>query len=572
MNNKIEKMNSLKDIINIKCDIYKDKIAFLDKEGTKEYKSITYKKVKEDVNALGTMMIKKLGLKDEKIAVIGENSYKWYATYMAVVCGVGVIVPLDKELPSTEILNLIKRSGAKAICYSTRRKDKIEEIMKDLPYDMTYIEMGKEKSDKKVYSFDELIEKGKSIIAKGDNFYEKIEIDEEKFSVLLFTSGTTDKAKGVMLNHKNLTSNIYSCNIIVPTFYKYTSLSILPLHHTYEFTLDYLFMTSVGATVGICEGLKYVTKNMQEVKPDFILAVPALIEKMYQKIEKKIKETGKENLIKALANIALGFNKLGLDFRRNLFKKVHQTLGGNLKYIFCGAAPLEPELITKMESLGFNFLQGYGLTETSPLSAGTTMKFDAHGTVGKAVEGTEIRIDLSENEDENSNVGEIIIKGPNVMMGYYKDEEETKKALRKGWFYTGDMGYFDLRGNLVITGRSKNVIVTQNGKKIFPEEIETLINKIDFVNESMVYGKKEKNNELIVTARVTLNEEYIEEKYKNSIRPSDEEIYNLIWNQIKKINRSLVQYKAVKNLEIKNEDFIKTTTMKIKRFEELKEK
>lgn len=571
MDSKIKKMDSLKDIINIKCDMFKDKVAFLDKEGTKEFKKITYSKVKEDVNALGTMMIKKLGLKDQKIAVIGENSYKWYATYMAVVCGVGVIVPLDKELPSNEILNLIQRSGAKAICYSSRRKEKIEEIMDKLPFDMTYIEMGKEKSDKKVYAFDELVEKGKAIIEKGDNFYEKIEIDEEKFSVLLFTSGTTDKAKGVMLNHRNLTSNIYSCNMIVPNFYKYTSLSILPLHHTYEFTLDYLFMTSVGATVGICEGLKYVTKNLQEIKPDFILAVPALIERMYQRIDKKIRDTGKDKLIKALGSVALGFNKIGIDFRRSLFKKVHQSLGGNLKYIFCGAAPLDPELITKMESLGFNFLQGYGLTETSPLSAGTSMKFDADGTVGKAVEGTEIRIDLSGNEDENSNVGEIIVKGPNVMMGYYENEAETKKALRKGWFYTGDIGYFDLRGNLVITGRSKNVIVTQNGKKIFPEEIETMINKIDLVNESMVYGKKEDKEELVVTARVTLNEEYIKEKYKDA-RPTDEEIYDLIWNEIKKINRNLVQYKAVKKLEIKNEDFVKTTTMKIKRFEEVKKK
>lgn len=570
MSNNIKKMDSLKDIINIKCDLFSDKVAFLDKEETKEYKKITYKKVKEDVNALGTAMIKKLNLSDQKVAVIGENSYKWYATYMAVVCGVGVIVPLDKELPASEILNLLKRSKAKAIVFSSRRSELICSIMKDLPSDMVYIEMGKDKSDDKVYAFDELIKEGKKI-SKKDNFYENIKIDTEKFSILLFTSGTTAKSKGVMLNHRNVTSNIYSSNLIVPNFSNYTSLSILPMHHTYEFTLDYLLMTSMGATVGICEGLKYITKNLQEVKPDFILAVPALIEKVYQKIEKGIKETGKEKLIKSLGTIALGLNKIGIDFRRVLFKKVHQNLGGNLKYIFCGAAPLDPDLIYKMESLGFNFLQGYGLTETSPLSAGTTMKFDAHGTVGKAVEGTEIRIDLSGNEDENSNVGEIIVKGPNVMMGYFEDEEETKKALRKGWFYTGDIGYFDLRGNLVITGRSKNVIVTQNGKKIFPEELENLVNKIPLVQESMVYGKKENKEELLVTARVTLNEEYIKDTFKEN-RPTDEQIYEMIWSDIKKINRNLSQYKVIKALEIKSEDFVKTTTMKIKRFEEIKKK
>ena len=569
MDSKVKKMESLKDIINIKCDLYKEKVAFIDKEGTKEFKKITYAKVKEDVNALGTVLIKKLNLKDEKIAVIGENSYKWYATYMAVACGAGVIVPLDKELPENEILNLLERSKAKAIVFSSRRKETIEKIMDKLPNDMVYIEMGKEKSDKKILAFDELVEKGRSMIAKGDNFYERIEIDPEKFTVLLFTSGTTAKSKGVMLSHKNLTANIFSCYNIVPTFGNYTSLSILPLHHTYEFTLDYLFMTSVGGTVGICEGLKYVTKNMQEIKPDFILAVPALIERMYKVIEKKIKETGKEKLIKALGSVALGVSKVGLDFRKVIFKKVHESLGGKLKYIFCGAAPLDPELIVKMQSLGFNFLQGYGLTETAPLIAGTTLKFDADGTVGKAVVGDEIRIDLSENEDENSNIGEIIVKGDNVMIGYYEDEKETKKALRKGWFYTGDLGYFDLRGNLVITGRSKNVIVTGNGKKIFPEELETMINKDPLVEESMVYGKKDEKGDTVVTARVKLNEDYIKEKYKEN-RPSDEELRLAVWENIKKINRGLVGYKVIKELEIKNDEFVKTTTMKIKRYEEVK--
>ncbi len=568
----VKLMNSLKDIINIKCDEFKDKAAFIEKNPeTREFFKVSYSKVKDDVNALGTYMIKKLNLKDQKIAVIGESSYRWYETYMAVVCGVGVIVPLDKELPDNEILNLIKRSDAKCIVYSSRKKEIIDNIKKELPEDFLYIDMNKEKSDKDSYSYDDIVKKGKNIINKGDNFYSEIEIDREKMCSLLFTSGTTSEPKGVMLSHKNLVTNIYACYNVVPTFGNYTCLSILPLHHTYEFTLGYLFMTSVGGTIGVCEGIKYITKDIKEIKPDFILAVPALIEKISEKIDKRIKETKKELLIRTIGKVANGLSKIGIDFRKKIFAKIHETFGGNLKYIFCGAAPLDKELINKMEGYGFRFLQGYGLTECSPLLAGTSLEGGASGTVGKAVYGVEVRIDLSENVDENSNIGEIIAKGDSIMLGYYKDEAATKKAIRNGWFYTGDVGYFDLRGNLVVTGRCKNIIVTSNGKKIFPEEIENLINKIPLVKESMVYPEEYegKKLEVIVSARVTLDEDYIKETYGNN-RPTDLQIYDMIWKEIKNINKTLVSYKAVKRLEIKDEDFIKTTTMKIKRFEEMK--
>ena len=475
----IKVMNSLKDIINIKCDEYKNKVAFMQKdEKTREFFKISYAKLKEDINGLGTYMLKKLNLKDEKIAVIGESSYKWYETYMAASCGVGVIVPLDKELPEKEILNLMKRSEAKCLVYSTRVKEKVEKIKKDLADDICYIEMSKEKSDDDALSYDEIVKKGKALVEKGEKIFIDAPIDREKMCTLLFTSGTTAEPKGVMLSHKNLVTNVYACYKIVPEFYKYTSLSILPLHHTYEFTLDYLFMTSVGATVAICEGIKYVSKDIKEIKPDFILAVPALIEKISQKIDKSIKEGKKEFLVKTVGKVANGLSKVGIDIRRKVFKQIHESLGGNLKYIFCGAAPLDKDLVDKMESYGFRFLQGYGLTETSPLISGTTLEGGASGTVGKAVYGVEVRIDLTKNTDENSNVGEIIVKGDSVMLGYYKNEKATKEAIIDGWFYTGDIGYFDLRGNLVVTGRRKNIIVTSNGKKIFPEEIEPKIAEV----------------------------------------------------------------------------------------------
>lgn len=568
----LKELNSLKDIVNKRFDLFLDKVAFIEKEpNRKEFTNITYKEVRDKINGLGTYLLNDLNLKDEKIAVIGENSSRWYISYMAIVCGVGIVVPIDKGLPENEIVNLINRSGAKAIIYSSRRSGEITNVRKDLSNDIIYIDMNKKESNNEALSFDRIVEKGLDEINTGDESYINVPIDNEAFSILLFTSGTSDKSKGVMLSHKNLCSNVYSCSCVVPQFGDYTCMSVLPLHHTYEFTLDYLFMTAAGGTIGICQGLKYFSKDIKIIKPDFILAVPAFIERINKVIEKGIKDSGKENVIKTIKKFANGMSKFGIDFRRKVFNKIHENFGGNLKYLFCGAAPLDLELITKMEGYGFKFLQGYGLTETSPLVAGTSLKCDASGTVGKAVEGVDIRIDLSGNEDENSNIGQIIVKGDNVMLGYYDDENETKKSLKNGWFYTGDLGYFDLRGNLVITGREKNVIVTSNGKNIFPEELENLINKIPFVSESMIYGKKKsgKSKDVIVAARVTLDKEELEERYGENI-PSDESIYKMIADDIKKVNRMMSSYKAIKELEIKKDDFIKTTTMKVKRKEELK--
>ena len=569
----LKNLQSLKDIINIRYDLVLDKTAFIEKEAGKEkFENITYREVKNKINGLGTYMLNKLNINGEKIAVIGENSHKWYVTYMAVACGVGIIVPLDKGLPENEILSLIERSDVRAIVYSHRRSEMIQNIREDLPEDMIYIDMQKEKSDKEALSMDEIIAEGIKMIENGDRSFIDAKIDNNAFSVLLYTSGTSDKSKGVMLSHKNLCANIYSCSCVVPTFGKYTCFSILPMHHTYEFTLDYLFMTAAGGTIGICQGLKYFSKDIKIIKPDFVLCVPAFIERISKTIEKNIKETGKAKMIKVVQKVANGFNKMGIDFRRSVFKKVQEWFGGNLKYLFCGAAPLDPELIDIMESYGFNFLQGYGLTETSPLVSGTTLKFDANGTVGKAVEGVEIRIDLSKNEDENSNIGEIIVKGDNVMLGYYNDPKATKEVLKDGWFYTGDLGYFNVAGNLVVTGRKKNVIVTANGKNIYPEEIENLINKLPFVAETMVYGKNKdkKSKDVIVAARITLDREAIEQKYGENNIPSDYEIYDIVLEEIKRINRMLSTYKNVKELEIKKDEFVKTTTMKVKRKEEIK--
>ena len=568
----INYVDSLKDIINVRCDMFKDKTAFIEKlEGKENFEKIKYSKVKEDINGLGTIMINKLNLKGKRVAVIGENSYRWYATYMAVACGVGTIVPLDKELPANEIQNLLERSKASAIVYSSRKKDVIEEVKDKLPKDMIYIEMNKEKSDKEVYALDELIEEGKREVASGETSYIDIKIDRDEFNILLFTSGTTGKAKGVMLCHKNICTNIVAAAKIVPKMGEYTSLSVLPMHHTYEFSLDYCFGTYMGATLGICQGLKYVAKDLKEIKPHIFVVVPALVENLSKKIDKSIEKTGKEKLIRTAGKLAKGVSKVGIDLRKKIFKQIHETVGGNLEIIICGAAPIDKEIIEKMETYGFKFLQGFGTTETSPLIAANTVFDNEYGTCGKAIYGTAVRIDLSKNEDKNSNIGEVIVKGDHVMLGYYEMEKETAETIKDGWLYTGDLGYFTKKGNLVLTGRSKNVIVTSNGKNIYPEEIETELNKIPYINESMVYGKKDskKKEELIVTARITLDEEYIKEKYGEN-RPTDEEIEKEIWKYIKELNKNMVSYKAIKKLEVKKDEFTKTTTMKIKRFEEVK--
>lgn len=565
---KIKELKTLKDIITNRCDVYSDRIAFLEKDKiTRKFKEITYAKLKEDVIALGTVFLKDLDLANKKVAVIGENSYKWYVTYMATICGVGIIVPLDKELPVNEVENLMKRSDADCIVYSSRQKEKIESLKSKLNKNVRFIEMDKGQSDNISYSYDQLLKQGYKYIAKKDSTYLDRDIDQDKFSALIFTSGTTSAPKGVMLCHRNFVSNIKACELGMPPVKDLRYFSILPMHHTYEFMINYLNTIAKGCSVVICEGLKYFIKDMEATKPHVIVVVPLIVEKVSRQIDKEIEKRGKQNQIQTISKIFNGLSKIGLDFRRSIFKNIIDEFGGRLKYIFCGGAPLSVDLIKRMQSCGFVFVQGYGLTETAPLTATGTPKDQATGTVGKPIPGIEVRIDLEEGQTE----GEIIIKGPNVMLGYFKDEEETNKVLRKGWLYTGDIGHFDSKGNLVISGRSKNVIVTQNGKKIFPEELEFLINQTPLVSESLVYGKKDRKNknELILTARVTLDEDYIQDTY-GAQRPSDEELYNMIWQDIKDVNHSLVSYKSIKILEIKKQDFVKTTTLKIKRDDELK--
>lgn len=557
---KIGDLKTLKDIIVKKCDEYASNVAFLEKNKvTKKFEEITYAKLKEDTMALATTLVTKYKLRDRFVAVIGENSYKWYMSYLAVTTGVGVVVPLDKELPANEIENLLNRSKAGCIIYSSKKEDVIFEIKKKVSKDIIYINMDKEKSDDASLSLLEVIEEGKKYIAEGDTSYVDYEYSENDFKILLFTSGTTAASKGVMLCHRNVIANLEGAPNMLKIDSKDRFFSVLPVHHIYESIVGTMYPLVNGASVAICTGLRYVSQELQETSPTIIVGVPLLLEHMYNKIAKTIKAQGKEELVKKMTKLTDSLGKVGYKLKEVIFKQVHQALGGRLRTVLVSAAPVPKELVVNFEAFGFNVLQGYGLSETAPVVAGTPEKNRVSGTVGFA-SNCEIKLD---NTDEKG-VGEILVHGPNVMLGYFEDEEATRDAIVDGWFHTGDLGRFDEKGNLVITGRCKSVIVTPNGKNIFPEEIENEINKFPEIKECLVFGEETKDD-TVISAVVTLDEEYLKETYGKNV-PDLGKIKEIVWEKVKELNKKMVSYKAVKNLKIRTTDFAKTTTMKIKRF------
>ncbi len=543
---------------------YKDNVLITQKFDHKgKYEDITYGKFREDVIGLGTGLIEYLGLRDKRIVIISETTYHWYVSYMAVLCGVGIAVPMDKELPENEFVNLVKRSKASAVIYSSRKKELIEktrEELKDVDY---FIEMYSDKElDGKDVGFNTILQIGDKLYKNGNNCLLDTKIDKDEFKVLIFTSGTTSASKGVMVCNRNLTENVYACGCYVYLTEKDRLFSVLPLHHTYESTIGFLYPFSVGASVAVCEGLKYIVKNLGETQPTALLAVPLLIENLYKKINQNIKKSGKETLVNSMIHLTNALKLVGIDIKRKVFDEILQNLGGKIRIIVSAAAPIDRKIGKWIEDIGIEFLQGYGLTETAPIAALTPEADPRVGSVGKAVTCAELKI---KDPDENGE-GEVLIKSTTLMLGYYEMEEETKKVIQDGWFNSGDVGYLDKDGFLYITGRSKNVIVTANGKNIYPEELELLLSKIPYISECMVYGKGEKDN-LTVAVKVIPNYEYIKENAKGVT--TDEEIYNLIWEEIKKLNKGLTSYKAIKELEIKKDEFEKTTTMKIKRYAEL---
>ena len=555
-----EKINNIKQLLNRIEERFGDEIAFkykINKEGALGKR--TYKEYISEVRALGTALVS-IGLKDKRIAVISENRYEWTLGYLATVTGVGTVVPLDRALPMNEIINCLERSNAEAIIFSEKYLDLMKEIKeKNTTSVKFFISMEQENTDDNLYSLKELIKIGKDLIKNGARTYLDAEINEEEMAVMLFTSGTTSASKIVKLSHKNICSNISDIGTVLYIDKNDTILSFLPLHHTFENTAGFLYVISVGATIAYCEGIRHIADNIKEYEVSIMISVPALFENMYKTIIKKIEKQGKLPKFEKGVKLSNFLRKIGIDKRRVIFKDIHNNLGGKVRLFVAGAAAFDPKLAKGISDLGIEVYQGYGLTETSPVIAVEHRKCNKSGSVGKLLPSLQGKIvDKSEN-----GIGEIVVKGPSVMLGYYENEEATNETIKAGWLHTGDLGYFDKDGYLFITGRKKNVIVLKNGKNIYPEEIEDLINKIDGVKECFVFGKDEEDD-LKVTAKIVYNKDFFEGM-------NEEEIKEKIWKSVKEnVNALMPKYKYVKEIIVTDEELIKTTTLKVKRFEEMK--
>ncbi len=558
----VRPITNLKEMLDSSVELYGDKAAFLSKpKGQADYAAITYKQYKGDVEAFGTALIS-LGLKGGKIALIGENRYEWSISYLAIVNGTAVIVPLDKELPPNEIELLLERSDSDAIIYSGNVKDKIELLAgknKSLRY---FISMDAEKDEGNILSFNLLLQKGHSLLKDGNREFIDAEVNAEVMNMLLFTSGTTDTAKAVMLSHKNISENLMNMCSMLYIDEKDIFLSILPIHHTYECTCGFLCQLYRGCTIAYCEGLRHIVKNLKESKATMMLGVPLVFESMYRQImNQAIKSKGKGK-IKFAIGLSNALRKVGLDIRSKLFKQVHEALGGNMRMFISGAAGIDPQIAKGFRELGISLVQGYGLTECAPIVALNRNNYYKDEAAGLPLPNLKVEID---NPDEDG-IGEIKCKGTSIMMGYYGNQEATAEVIKDGWFYTGDSGFIDADGFVHITGRKKNVIITGNGKNVFPEEIETLLNRSPYIKESLVFGKGLSDGDTVICAKIVPDKEKIEEDIKNNSAPGST-VQTIIEAEVKNINKSMVTYKYIKEFTLQDEEFVKTTTKKIKRHE-----
>lgn len=558
---------NLKEVLANAFENYPENIAFKIKNHNAEnitYREIKYKEFKKEINSLGTALID-MGMKNKRIAVIGKNRYEWILSYVAVVNGTGIVVPLDKGLPDEEIRSSLERSKTDCVIFA---KDYIDCMKKIKEENTTQIEKficmdelsEAEKKEGFIYLGD-LLENGKKLLEAGNKEFVNAEIDNNKMSVILFTSGTTSKSKAVALSHRNIASNIEAMNKVEGIRSTDVNMAFLPLHHTFGCTGILLFLNH-GCTNVFCDGIRHIQSNLKEYKVSVFVCVPLLIEAMYKKIEKEIEKQGKTKLIKVATGVSNSLLKVGIDVRRKLFKDIINNLGGNLRLIISGASALDKKVAKAFNDFGILTIQGYGLTETSPVLAAENENCIKYGSIGLSMPGVTLKID---NPNEQG-IGELIAKGPNVMLGYYENQEATDEVIKDGWFHTGDLARQDKDGYFFITGRMKNVIVLKNGKNIYPEELETLIGKLPYVEESMVFGYP-KDDDLVVSVKIVYNKDYVKQNFGDI---SEEELYNKIWTDVKQINQELTNYKHIKKLIISDEPMIKTTTAKIKRFEEIK--
>ena len=559
------KFTDLKDMLNQTGEVYGDRPAYIFKTEEKgKFRTITHKEFRENINALGTTLIQ-MGLKDKRIALISENRYEWELSYLAVASGVGVIVPLDKALPDNELESLILRSQVEAIIYSSKYDVIMNTLREKKNTNLKYfISMDLEENTQGIYAEKALVEKGKKLLTDGNKTYIDAKIDSEKMGIMLFTSGTTAMSKAVMLSHKNLVTNVMDIIQRFDLTDEDRFLSFLPLHHVFECTVGFLYPISIGGSIAFCEGVKHMAENIKEFEITAMISVPAVFDIIYRKVMKTIEKKGKLANLEKVKKVSQFLLKMKIDLRKQLFKEVHESLGPKLKLVVTGGAALDPETEKGFNDLGFDVEQGYGLTETAPVIAAETPKCRRLGSIGKKFPSVEVKID----DPDEEGIGELMAKGPSIMLGYYENEEATKSALESdGWFHTGDLARIDKDGFIYISGRKKSVIVLNNGKNVFPEEIETLLNKVEGIKETFVFEKKEDDGDVKVCVEIVYDKELIKELYNIE---GEENIKEFLWDKVKEVNKLMPKYKYVREMVITEEPLIKTTTLKIKRHEELK--
>lgn len=543
----------LKDMLYKMTKKNEKKVAFRVRENDK-IQVKTFSDFKSDVEKMGTKLLD-IGLQNKRIAIIGKNSYEWATSYLAATI-IAVVVPIDKECKKEAIIEFLNKGEVDCVIADTKYLDIINKSKDEVEKkNIILIDIN---NKNKYLNYINFIKEGDKLIAEGDKRFEEIKINPNEMKILLFTSGTTGNSKAVMLSHENICSNIISIASIVKVDNSTSVLSILPLHHTYECTIGFLLVLYGGGNIAFCDGLKYISKNILEYKPTFILCVPLLLENVYKKILKSLKESLPSKYIKKGENL---IDNIPFFLKPIVKRKIKKSLGGKIKTFIVGAAKINANIVTDYFKLGIKVLQGYGLTECSPLVAGNNDTCYKAESCGMPIPNVKYKI-LKPNKE---GIGEIVVQGPNVMIGYYKDEKSTKNAIKDGWFYTGDLGYMDEDEFLYITGRNKNMILTKNGENIYPEEIEEILNENELITESLVVGEYNGKDDVAVKAKILPNIDALREVFGNKI-PSKEEIRKIFAEIIKKVNSKLPNYKHIRSFKIMNQDFERTTTNKIKRY------
>ena len=565
-------ITDIRHMLRTSTELYGDNVAFRQRfEKNEPYREITYKEAFETVNALGTALTN-IGLKGKRIAVIGENCYQWATSYLAVICGTGVVVPLDKELSAMELKQLVIEAEVSAVMFTKKYREIFKEMKTSGDTDIEILgDLTGDDEEEGIFKWSNLVAEGRMLLDGGDRSFVEAEIIADEMSELLFTSGTTGIAKGVMLSHKNICFDL----MIAPTILNVNTwdifFSVLPIHHTYEGTCGFLMPLYKGASIAYCEGLKYIVKNLAEVSPTMFLGVPALFETLYKTIMRNVRKQGKEGLVKKVMSVNKVTRKIGLDLNKLLLKDILKVFGGRMRVLISGGAAIDPAILQFFNDLGFIAVQGYGLSECAPMGAlnPDNPKYMRNSSVGHILPGMQVKI-VDKDED---GIGEICLKGDNVMLGYYKNPEETARTVRDGWFYTGDQGYVDEEDFIYITGRKKNVIIASNGKNVFPEELEYYLSLSPFIAESMVWGAEdERSGDIVIVAAIRPETDDIREVLGDEKADDPETVKELLWKEVDKVNEQMPMFKKIKKIVVRNEEFEKNTSKKIKRFAEANKK